>query len=133
MEEELDGFRDSDGKFILNLGLENAVGYDHKGNPIALTTNKVEVELNLTNEKVNQFEVQTYPNPAADFVTIESNKAIDQVYVSDMTGRLIDSYKAPKSPAFQHDLSQYADGIYFIKVVSGQESSVHKVSRFSSN
>ena len=133
VEEEINGFRDSDGKFILDLGLENAVGFDQKGNPVALTTNKVEVELNLKSEKINNLDIQTYPNPAGDFITIESNKALDYIYITDITGRQIDAFKAPKSPSFQHDISQLADGIYFFKVVSGNESRVHKVSHFSSN
>ena len=133
VEEELDGFRDSDGKFILNLGLENAIGYDHKGNPVALTTNKIQVELNQTNEKVNPLQIQTYPNPAADFITIESNKAMDFIHISDAAGRTIDSFKAPKAPSFQHDISAYADGIYFIKVISGQDIRVQKISHFSAN
>jgi len=133
VEEEIDGFRDSDGKFVMNLGLENAVGYNQRGEAIALTTNTVQVDLNLKNEKVNDLKIQTYPNPASDFITIESNKAMDYIYITDMTGRQIDAFKAPKSPSFQNDLSQLADGIYFIKVVSGSESSVHRVSHFSAN
>ena len=133
VEEELDGFRDSDGKFILDLGLENAVAYDHKGNPYGLTTNKVEVVLNLNNEKINDLEISTYPNPAADFIMINSNKAMDHITITDATGRIIDSFQAPKLPSIEYDLSQYADGIYFIKVVSGGESSTHKVSHFSAN
>ena len=133
VEEEINGFRDSDGKLILNLGLENAVGYNQKGQAVALSTNTVQVDLNLKNEKVNDLKIQTYPNPASDLITIESNKAMDFITITDMTGRQVDAFKSPKSPSFQHDISQLTDGIYFIKVVSGNESSVHKISHFSAN
>ena len=133
VEEELNGFRDSDGKFILNLSLEDAVGYNTKGEAVALKTNTVKVDLNLTNEKVNDLKIQTYPNPASDFITIESNKAMDYISITDATGRAIDAFKAPKAPSFQYDISQLSDGIYFIKVLSGSESTVHKITHFSSN
>lgn len=133
VEDELDGFRDNDGKFILNLQLENAIGYNHNGESIGLKTNKVEVVLNTLNEKVNELKVNAYPNPASDFITIESNKAIDQVIISDITGRLVESFRAPKTPSINHSVVDYTDGIYFIKTISGNESSVQKVSIISSN
>ncbi len=133
VEDELDGFRDSDGKFILNLELEDAVAYNHRGQAVGLTTNEIQVTLNTENEKVNSFKVNTYPNPASEFITIESNKVIDQVVITDITGRLIESFKAPKSPSFEHSILDYTDGIYFIKTTSGQESNIEKVSIIGSN
>jgi len=133
VEEEIEGFRNTSDKFIMNLGLDDAVAYNHRGEAVGLTTNNVKVVLNTGKEKVNSLKVNTYPNPASNYVTIEANRVIDQVIITDITGRFVESFKAPKVPSFNHSIVDYADGIYFIKTISGQESIIQKVSVFSSN
>ncbi|MEI6123135.1 MAG: endonuclease [Bacteroidota bacterium] len=72
-----------------------------------------------TVEKTVTFNL--YPVPASDFVFINSTKAsIDKVEVYTTTSTLIHTYlNVGKSLTI--DLSDYASGVYYTKIVSGNE------------
>lgn len=72
--------------------------------------------------------VSVYPNPSdgllnLKFESLQNNTAID---LYDATGRLVLSHKAT-GQELQLDLSDYASGLYYIKVKSGQAVETLKV------
>lgn len=68
---------------------------------------------------VDEFEeeqtVRLYPNPSDTIVTIEATSTIQAVDMYDMQGRIILSKEANNQTAFI-DVSQFADGMYFLVI-----------------
>lgn len=72
----------------------------------------------------NEPNISIYPNPTADFVTIET-EGLKQVDVFDATGRTIKSVPAVGN-ALQLDLSDLKAGVYFISAKTCSTSSFVK-------
>lgn len=62
-----------------------------------------------------QYEEQTYPNPAADCIEIEStsNKKYSLV-LSDLTGKIINNYDLVG--LLRIDMTDLQRGVYFLKI-----------------
>jgi hypothetical protein len=65
-------------------------------------------------QQIEKSEFEVYPNPASDFIHLNSEVPIQNVQVFDATGRLI-KQSTNKSEIFVGDLEQ---GTYFIRPVS---------------
>ncbi|HKK62342.1 MAG TPA: T9SS type A sorting domain-containing protein, partial [Bacteroidales bacterium] len=59
-------------------------------------------------------QVIIYPVPADEYVIVESNRLMKEISLSDISGRIMQIYK-PDSPTYQLPLSEYKNGIYFVK------------------
>lgn len=55
-----------------------------------------------------------YPNPTTGPVTVESEIEMKEIFISDISGKILERHKLKNSKHFTLDLSQYPDGIYFI-------------------
>ena len=67
----------------------------------------------------SQNNFNLYPNPATNQLTVESEKAINAIEITDALGR-VQSFKFKvQRPATQIDIHALASGIYFIKVYFG--------------
>lgn len=74
----------------------------------------------------NSSSMVIYPNPANDFVTIESlNMAIDEIVIYDITGKIRKSI-LPTTNTIKVNVSNLSDGVYFIKLNSKEESITRK-------
>ncbi len=62
--------------------------------------------------------LQLYPNPARDFVTIESDFSIDYLVITDLQGKEI-SKKSYDTTRIIYDVSSLSKGMYFVKAYSG--------------
>ncbi|MFH0867420.1 MAG: T9SS type A sorting domain-containing protein [Bacteroidota bacterium] len=61
-----------------------------------------------------------YPNPTKDnisIIAIQSNN-IRKIEILDMSGKIIIVYENPNTTFTKFDLSNYPQGIYFVKVIS---------------
>lgn len=65
-----------------------------------------------------------YPNPAQDYIMIESNDA-EYVEVVDVYGRVV--YSAEMNGSVKVNMSDFATGVYFVKLQANGETSVQKV------
>jgi hypothetical protein len=75
----------------------------------------------------NTLGVKVYPNPNNGEFTIEANNNSSAfVTVSDITGRVVESTNL-NNQTVSFDLKHLASGIYYVKVVEGQNSQVIKV------
>lgn len=88
----------------------------------------------VSNENVVTSETfKAYPNPVADLLTLEFDfeKNIEnlQVNLVDMTGRTIHStaFEHYSTGNVQFDMSDYADGLYFIHIQADEAISTHKI------
>lgn len=71
--------------------------------------------------------VKVYPNPSNGIFTIESGSAAEKmIEVTDMTGRIVKSGSVTGTN-IQVNLNDVADGIYYLKVKSGDAVDVIKV------
>lgn len=83
-------------------------------------TDQEDCEYYLTHLGVDVFEmdkVKCYPNPTTEFLIIEnpySESIIADIY--DINGRLIDNAEINSTSKIELDISNYENGIYFIKI-----------------
>tara|TARA_Y100000589_G_scaffold246893_1_gene234806 strand:+ start:133780 stop:137367 length:3588 start_codon:yes stop_codon:yes gene_type:complete len=73
-----------------------------------------------TIEEINTVSsVKMYPNPANDELTISSNKKINNILITDVSGKVVESYK-PSSNQITLSVKNLAVGVYFI-TIKGEE------------
>jgi len=70
--------------------------------------------LNLSNENFQSIDVDFYPNPTHDFVTIDS--LVDTIKVYNSLGQEVVTKSYHEQNQTKVDLSSYSNGIYFIKI-----------------
>ena len=68
--------------------------------------------------------ISVYPNPAHDFVTVETchGASVQSIIVSDVTGKTILS-----SSESRIDVSALSEGMYFITIITGNQKFVEKI------
>ena len=72
-------------------------------------------------------EVNVYPNPSNGIVNISSDKNIDNVYVYDISGRLLKTFNQISSDRSTLNLNGFAAGTYILKIQSGKKLITKKV------
>ena len=70
------------------------------------------------------FASSVYPNPAQDYVMVESSEA-NYVEVVDVYGRVV--FATEMSETVKVDMSEFASGIYFVKLQANGATSVQKI------
>ena len=60
--------------------------------------------------------LDVYPNPATDFIKVQTENPIAKITVYDMTGKVVYRQFNTDRPVGQIDISQYNSGIYLVKV-----------------
>ncbi len=70
----------------------------------------------------NKLEWKFYPNPSDGIINIVSTKEIHELYISDLSGKVLQIIKEikPNQPVTA-DLSEYATGIYLIRYPIGKQ------------
>nr|MBD3620952.1 T9SS type A sorting domain-containing protein [Sunxiuqinia sp.] len=71
-------------------------------------------------------EIRVYPNPASDFIRIESSNTIDQAYLYSIHGSLIKQVPAPGKSA-TIDLTNLMTGTYILKLNNQSFSKTVKI------
>jgi hypothetical protein len=98
-----------------------------------LTPVVAEVLITGTNEISGNGQIQIYPNPASEFITLSTSQNINSnvlVSVIDVAGRIAQqaSYNNMQAKAqHQMDISKLSKGVYFIKLNSGSEQHIQKL------
>lgn len=77
----------------------------------------VHLRLGVSNYENNPIRV--YPNPVTDILFITSEKPVDLIEIFDITGRKLTAVKTITNGSF--DFSDYAAGIYMMKIKAGKE------------
>jgi hypothetical protein len=93
----------------------------------------------FTNVGVNDIhvseDIKVYPNPTSNYITIDLQKVTAskaRVVIVDFAGQTIFQEKITKGQTpwtKQIDLSAFASGVYFVKVIIGEEEFTYQVSR----
>ncbi|MEA3447452.1 MAG: T9SS type A sorting domain-containing protein [Bacteroidota bacterium] len=74
----------------------------------------IEVVGNVNDDLVA--DINVYPNPATDYITIENVENVNRIDVVNLTGQIIDSYNVSEN-TMQMDVSGYSNGVYFVKFI----------------
>ncbi len=77
-------------------------------------------------DAVAEDAVTLHPNPATTTVTLSGLTPGTEVQVIDMQGRTITEFRI-KNSKFEADVSRYARGTYFVRIVGGENTSVRKL------
>ncbi len=79
-----------------------------------------------TGEFVTDNSINIYPNPAVNFVTINSDSTINSIQLYDVQGRLLQT-KIENQTEVTFDISNQSNGIYFFKIQSDNGVKVVKL------
>ncbi len=73
-------------------------------------------------------KVKVFPNPVSETVFVEVEQTIENIEITDNTGRLLFS-KSYNDRAVSFDISELANGIYFLKLTTVKGSVVKKIQK----
>jgi hypothetical protein len=65
-----------------------------------------------------KIDMSLYPNPAHDFVNMESSEIIKEILIFDSNGRLL-IRSTPNAKAVRFELDEFTNGFYLAKCLSG--------------
>jgi len=88
----------------------------------------VEITISGQNTGLNKVETQSivfYPNPVKQTLTIEQAGALSAIEILDVNGKQL-IHITDISDRISLDVSDYANGIYFIRTLRGDEVSTYK-------
>lgn len=74
-----------------------------------------------------KFMITCYPNPTDGLINIKSEGKIDELYLVDMNGKILQRPEGIDSGTIQLDLGSYPTGFYFIKYRSGTTWAGYKI------
>ena len=105
--------------FFYNLKMkENCISNFTEATAVFILPTKVD------NNIKNIFSI--YPNPATNSIVISNSESIDRVEIYDIKGGLI-FRKSYQKKSTSIDLSNFANGVYIVKVLSIKNTSVQKL------
>jgi|GEM_PF-4961560 len=82
---------------------------------VSTTTNTSDIE---------NYNIKLYPNPATDFLTIQSDETIDYIRVMDMSGKLITKQKSTTV-----DMNSFLSGSYIIEMHIGDVATSYVIEK----
>lgn len=105
-----------------------SVSYTGANNCIATSTAQVDVSQCVgLNELTVQSETKIFPNPTHGQITISvSNSGNKTLELVDITGRMIQR-KSFTGNSYQLELKEFPQGVYYLKVISGNSTEIKKV------
>lgn len=116
----------------VNPGAEIFFDYDVNTNPLNVMTENASTTFQNLSVTVVNYDggIKVYPNPASSFVTIDSSDSlytnIKLVELFDISGRLLQT-NILNEEKMNLDISERANGIYFIKISSDKGQKVEKI------
>ncbi|GEP50583.1 hypothetical protein FNO01nite_12550 [Flavobacterium noncentrifugens] len=93
-----------------------------------IVTNEAKTTFRLLNNQVfeRDYSIRIHPNPAKDFVKIQSKNTIKTIDLFDVQGRILQTSVENKKET-SIDLSQQSNGIYFLKITSEKGGKIEKI------
>ncbi len=86
------------------------------------------------NSKDNPFgKVKYYPNPTPDILNIEIVGKMEEMYLADISGKILQRFDIANQNKFRISLKQYPSGIYFIQYQNGEKWQTGKIIHTSLN
>jgi len=108
----------------VNIGTESTYNFSNILANHSIKVNFKLIDLGTGNQNFTSLKV--YPNPVKDILTISYNEEISTIDVVNLVGKQVMS-KVINSKETQLDMSNLANGTYFVKVSSDSKSKTIKV------
>jgi hypothetical protein len=89
------------------------------------STFQIDIPTSVT-PQINDTEVKLFPNPASDFVYIQSDSRMNAITIYNSKGIAVLS-KAIKSNYYQCSIQNLLPGLYFMKIESGMGSLIRRL------
>jgi PKD repeat protein len=111
------------GTYDVKFKITNSYGTD------SLTTTQAVTVLNcsLGIPENDAIILSVFPNPAQEYVLLNSNLPITRYTLTDISGKMILNSEVSKLPQAKVDISHLASGVYLLKVVSENISVTRKI------
>jgi thiol-disulfide isomerase/thioredoxin len=87
---------------------------------------KVGLHTFVNSEIEKTFETTIYPNPANSILNIVAPESIDRVEVLNIAGQIVNAMDI-NSDSVKLNVEEYSAGVYFVKVFTQNEVSIHKI------
>lgn len=115
--------------FTVRMRFEGTDMFIEEGKEVVLNNIAVEGESSLSNETIVKEEtIKVFPNPTDNILNIQSSELVDHVIFYNTFGQIIKEVK-PKKMKFEISTETFAQGMYFMKVLSNNSEKVIKVIR----
>ncbi len=72
-------------------------------------------------------KVKYYPNPTVDILNIEFSGDMKEMFLADVSGKILQRFDIQKKSSFRISLSKYPSGIYFIQYQNGERWQTGKI------
>lgn len=93
---------------------DSVVVYPNQQQPVVKDTLKPKTDTISTIQ--TQISWKFFPNPTRDFITIQTDRDVEELYITDLSGKALQIiYKLQKDNPVRVDLSEYPSGIYLIR------------------
>jgi hypothetical protein len=109
-----------------NEVIGNANIYFDYNAPIETNEERTVIANLSKNDFIKDASITVAPNPAKDFISISAKNTIKSIQLFDAQGRILKTILDNKK-SFTLDISNKAQGVYFIKVNTDKGSSVQKI------
>ena len=113
---------------------ENVISFSVDLNiPNSVASDRFEIKFDNTTLGTDDFEqagISMYPNPVQDKVTLnlsQFNEEAKQLSVYDVTGKLINNYSIDNQENYEINMSNYASGVYIVKIKTASGQLQHKL------
>jgi hypothetical protein len=101
---------------IFHLNLENKEGDTISAADTNGTGNGTRIE-----DREKEVTLKIYPNPTSGKFRVRVEGKIEEIYLFDLSGKLMEKFKFDTDNEVQIDISSYSTGIYFLKFLSGEK------------
>ncbi len=68
------------------------------------------------NEELSGVSISVFPNPAENYIHIETEAYIKSIYMSDITGKVMKHLQFEEGESITLDVSEFDAGVYFLKL-----------------
>ena len=68
----------------------------------------------------HDFSFNLFPNPAVEFIHISANRKVDELFLRDLTGKIV-KYSKPNQKSFKLDIRDLANQIYMLECIQDNQ------------
>lgn len=86
---------------------------------------------NKTTTEQTTNDIQVYPNPAIDYIMVTDNEAVSKVWIYNILGRRVKSYKVEADA--KYDIKDLPRGMYIVRLIdnSGQLVMTRRINKIN--
>jgi len=86
-----------------------------------LSTREQDSLNNIADNEIKQIEWRYYPNPTRDYINIECSEEIEFIYLTDLTGKILQKVEFGGRTQIQLYLGDYPVGVYLLRYPVGKQ------------